>query len=97
MTPTPYTNQVLQQILDTKGELTEETAPAILVKALRALERSIPTPVTEPPPATLQERCEMTWNLCYPERKQWSAIGAEAQAEWMRVFATFSNISKLPS
>jgi hypothetical protein len=95
MTPTPYTNQVLQQILDSKGELTEETAPAILVRALRSLERSIP-PVTETLPANLHERCEMTWNLCYPDRKPWSQIGSEAQAEWMRVFATFSTISKLP-
>jgi hypothetical protein len=38
-TPTPKTNEALDAILREKGELCEDTAPAVLVKTCRQLER----------------------------------------------------------
>jgi hypothetical protein len=39
MTPTPRTGDALESILREKGELSEDTAPAVLVKLCRQLER----------------------------------------------------------
>ena len=39
--------------------------------------------------AALRRRCEQTWNTCYPDRRPWSEIGVDAQAEWLRVFGVF--------
>lgn len=33
-----------------------------------------------------------TWNTAYPERRPWSEIGEEAQAEWRRVFAIYDSL-----
>lgn len=35
---------------------------------------------------------EVTWNTAYPERRPWSEIGEEAQAEWRRVFAIYDSL-----
>jgi hypothetical protein len=35
---------------------------------------------------------EATWNKAYPDRRPWSEIGAEAQAEWRRVFAIYDSL-----
>lgn len=38
---------------------------------------------------SLAERCEQTWNACYPDRRKWADIGKDAQDEWMRVLGHF--------
>ena len=43
--------------------------------------------------AALLRRCEQTWNTCYPDRRPWSEIGADSQAEWLRVFAAFDEVN----
>jgi hypothetical protein len=68
MNSSPYTSQILNQILEAKGELSERTAQ-------------------------LRERCEATWNACYPDRRKWADIGESAQAEWLRVFEVFDSLS----
>lgn len=40
----------------------------------------------------LPRRCEQAWNTCYPDRRPWSEIGADAQAEWVRVFGIFDEV-----
>jgi hypothetical protein len=41
MTPTPETNQALSLILDEHGELCEDSAPFILVRLCKKLERKL--------------------------------------------------------
>jgi len=88
MNTSPYTSQILNQILEAKGELSERTAQPLLVRALRTLERS------RNGRAELRERCEATWNACYPDRRKWADIGESAQAEWLRVFEVFDSLSQ---
>lgn len=33
-----------------------------------------------------------TWNAAYPDRRPWSEIGEEAQAEWARVFSIYEHL-----
>ncbi len=87
MNSSPYTSEILNQILEAKGELSERTAQPLLVRALRTLERS------RNGRAQLRERCEATWNACYPYRRKWAEIGEGAQAEWLRVFEVFDSLS----
>jgi hypothetical protein len=47
-------------------------------------------------PHTLTERCEATWNACYPDRRPWHQIGQEAQEEWHRVFQHFESLTAPP-
>lgn len=46
-------------------------------------------------PHHFRNRCEATWNTCYPDRRKWSEIGKDAQAEWLRVFAVFESSKEL--
>jgi hypothetical protein len=41
---------------------------------------------------TPESRVESTWNTAYPDRRPWSKIGTEAQAEWRRVFAIYDSL-----
>lgn len=39
-----------------------------------------------------EDLIERTWNTAYPDRRPWSEIGQEAQAEWRRVFAIYDSL-----
>lgn len=42
---------------------------------------------------TVLERCEHTWNTCYPDRRPWKDLPLDVQDEWERVFTTFEKLT----
>jgi hypothetical protein len=59
------------------------------LKGVEFKEPTFPDPGGEVNMEALLQRCEYTWNTCYPERRKWADVGAETQDEWVRVFSTF--------
>lgn len=76
---------------------------SILYDAARLVKHLAPLPVqTESAEANNAEvpkvqsidfldRCEQTWNTCYPDRRPWNEIGDDAKAEWLRVLQVYES------
>jgi hypothetical protein len=50
------------------------------------------TAMIKPKGFLMVDLVQLTWDMAYPERRQWEKIGAEAQEEWRRVFGIFENL-----